>query len=150
MNQSTTSSLRKMAVGAVVALGATIVLASSACTVTTNVCTPDLGTCAIDSDCCSNICAGDGLCGCVGTSQTGCAVDSDCCSGSDICVQGACVPGGACLNDGSACSVDTDCCTSVCSQGDFTCGCVPNLTTGCAIDSDCCNASDSCVGGVCQ
>ena len=53
-------------------------------------CTPDLAGCAVDSDCCTGVCAGDNLCGCVNTNETGCAIDSDCCSSVDTCINGVC------------------------------------------------------------
>ena len=116
MNQSTASSLRKLAVGGALAFGAAALSSSTACTVTISCpagefdcdgiccldgdscvngtcvtsCTPDLQSCAFDSDCCTGICAGDGLCGCVLTNETGCAVDSDCCSTADLCINGIC------------------------------------------------------------
>lgn len=37
--------------------------------------------CSYDSQCCSNYCASDGLCGCIPTGNSGCAGASDCCSG---------------------------------------------------------------------
>ena len=57
------------------------------------VCTPgcfaDNVACTADSDCCSNFCASDGLCGCIPTGNSGCLGNVDCCS--TVCdVNGTC------------------------------------------------------------
>ncbi len=44
-------------------------------------CLDDNVACNYDSQCCSNYCASDGLCGCIPTGNSGCATASDCCSG---------------------------------------------------------------------
>jgi hypothetical protein len=75
-----------------------------ACTVTTSTgsagtgavlvtCTADNDPCSTSADCCSDICASDGLCG---------------------------LPSG-CLEDNSACGDPTECCSGVCA-GDGFCG----------------------------
>ncbi len=55
-------------------------------------CVPDLASCNLDSDCCSVLCAGNGLCGCIELGKTGCTIDSDCCSATYVCVGGVCQP----------------------------------------------------------
>jgi hypothetical protein len=52
-------------------------------------CLTDNSACTFDSDCCSDYCASDGLCGCIPTGNAGCASDTDCCSNN-------CAPDGVC------------------------------------------------------
>jgi hypothetical protein len=58
------------------------------------VCVADGAACASDGDCCSNLCAPDGLCG---------------------------VPVDGCAEDNVACASDADCCSELCA-GDGFCG----------------------------
>jgi hypothetical protein len=44
-------------------------------------CFADSSACGHDSDCCSDYCASDGLCGCIPSGNSGCVSASDCCSG---------------------------------------------------------------------
>ncbi len=54
-------------------------------------CEPDQGTCTVDADCCTGICAsGNDRCGCIPSSATGCGVDSDCCQSTDVCINNTC------------------------------------------------------------
>lgn len=43
-------------------------------------CLDDNAACTFDSDCCSNLCASDGLCGCIPSGSGPCSGDGDCCS----------------------------------------------------------------------
>ena len=136
MNQSTASSLRKLAVGAALACGVAAVSSSTACTVTVS-CGPGFVDCG-------------GICVDLANDDFDCGACGFTCSSLDTCVGGQCVPASSCFADGSGCSFDSDCCTGVCSTGDQTCGCVADLSTGCGTDSDCCLSTDSCISGVCQ
>ena len=139
MNQSTASSLRKLAVGAALAFGLAAVSSSTACTVTISCTggTVDCGGICVDT-------ANDDFdCG-------GCGIT---CSASESCIGGVCA--GACTADLDPCTVDSECCPgpdgrSICA-GDNRCGCVDTGTVGCAVDTDCCDPSALCQpDGSCQ
>ena len=59
-------------------------------TCTSGSCVPDDSPCNADGQCCSLLCASDGLCGCIPSGNSGCNADSDCCSGSCDPVMGTC------------------------------------------------------------
>jgi hypothetical protein len=135
MNQTTASSLRKLAVGAALAFGVAAVSSSTACTVS-------LACPAGEVDC-------GGYCSTLDT-DLDCGACGYTCLSTETCSAGACVPISSCLPDLSACSFDSDCCTGVCATGDGLCGCVNTNETGCGTDSDCCSTADLCVNGICQ
>ena len=80
-------------------------------------CTLDNDPCVSDVDCCSYICADDGLCG---------------------------LPANGCFEDNVACVSDADCCSNLCADDGF-CGypstvvtCLPD-NAACAVNADCCS-----------
>jgi hypothetical protein len=54
-------------------------------------CLPDNNACTSDGECCSLLCAGDGLCGCIPSGYGGCTGNSDCCSNDCDIQSGACL-----------------------------------------------------------
>ncbi|HEY1960445.1 MAG TPA: hypothetical protein VGH28_32765 [Polyangiaceae bacterium] len=140
MNQSTASTLRKLAGGAALAFGVAAMSSSTACSVSIS--------CPIDTC--------DGVCTDTSNDDFNCGACGNECLSTESCVGGACVGGVACTPDLGSCVVDSDCCASpvdgrsVCA-GDNKCGCVAAGEIGCAQDSDCCDPNALCqADGSCQ
>ncbi|HEY2747781.1 MAG TPA: hypothetical protein VGL86_24330 [Polyangia bacterium] len=113
-------------------------------------CSTGGATCAVDGDCCSNVCdptmhvCALGACQAAGSS---CANNGDCCTLN--CTGGSC--GSAqCVSDGQSCTAGGDaCCSTQCVSGsckplNSTCKTAGNTCGG---NNDCC--SGDCTGGTC-
>ena len=112
-----------------------------------SICHANGGSCAINSDCCSNFCS-------TGTCEPACANNGAACTGGAECCSGFCSSSGACAPpctpNAGACVSDAECCSGSCQAGQCAapCGLTPN-GGGCTLDSDCCsglcNAVNTCV-----
>jgi hypothetical protein len=109
----------------------------SVCGLPCGPCTPDMGKCAVNGDCCSKTCA-NGVCQppCKANGQS-CMNFGECCS--QTCSAGVC--GAQCKADGQMCAVASDCCTGQCSGG--VCG-KPNC--GQCIGQKCSSQLSACLG----
>lgn len=85
--------------------GADDACATSACTMNGLACTQA-------AECCDNVCASDGHCGCLANDQP-CLGNGDCCDGT-CASDGYC----GCIQSGDACNIDSDCCQGYCCQID--------------------------------
>jgi len=108
-------------------------------------------TCAVDGDCCSNLCNASHTCDSSTTCSaagTSCAVNTDCCSGS--CLGNVC-SNDQCVGDNAACTNDGQCCSGTCGSGKT---CTP-LNTACkSFGNTCANSTECCsklcgTGGTC-
>jgi hypothetical protein len=82
-------------------------------------CTPDGGSCTLDSECCTGICDSySGTCGCE-ADGTHCHRDSDCCTG--VCNEATTLCG--CAPSGIVCLRNSDCCSGTCIPGIYNSTC---------------------------
>ena len=88
--------------------------------------------CDSDSDCCSDPCTLQGVCGCA-LHGGFCLADSECCS--EPCAPGLHLCG--CIPMNGSCLVDGDCCGGHCDSLDSMCNTCS--TINCFADSDCCS-----------
>jgi hypothetical protein len=103
--------------------------------------------CAVNGDCCSNLCEPTMhicLLPQCGNAGAACASATDCCGLA--CVGNKC--GGKCVSDNGACATNGECCSNTCGSNN---ACTPINTmcktagNACTTDNDCCNKK--CVGG---
>lgn len=130
--------VHKIAAGAVIALGAALLFASSACTVSvTPTCGPGLVDCG---NSCADLSNDDNNCG-------GCGLA---CPGGTFCNGAACVTG-SCTADNGQCAGDGECCSGFCAS-DGACGCIlsSDTSTVCSLDIDCCSNSCDFASGLCN
>src|SRR5438094_3220389 len=99
--------------------------------------------CALDAECCSNVCdPGSNVCVLpkCGTVGAACASAADCCGLA--CVGSKC--GGQCLSDNTACTSAGQCCSTICNGT-----CTP-LNTMCKTAGNACTADNECCNGTCS
>lgn len=75
------------------------------------ICIADGAACSADSNCCSGLCGGSGICTSQCTSvfdgSSQCGTSMDCCAGA-ACIQGLCFEGLTCKLQGTACNLDPE------------------------------------------
>ncbi len=128
--------------GAVLAAGFTRSLQTAAA----QSCTPDDGSCASDTECCSGSCDNSGYCY---TPDDTCIEDGGlcqagryCCSGED-CAPGGHCPASECIEDDGTCSDDTECCSGNCDNSGYCF--TPDYS--CIEDGGLCQAGRYCCSG---
>lgn len=137
-----------------------------------NQCDPAVGLCAMTPINEGEACLGQGVCGSVGTCQSGeCVADADPCDDGDPCTADTCHPVDGCIHspvsvacdDGDPCTQLDNCSTGVCAGVALDCddsnpctlnscvdgGCVTANTAAACDDGDPCTITDTCQGGTC-